>query len=82
MNVIPFPRRSAMNNPYDPSPREIFSFSDFFDQGGDVALDRRATELLPAALEMLELFPAAPVAEIIAYAAARLERTGFKIFNP
>jgi hypothetical protein len=48
----------------------------------DPDLDKRAKELLPAARETLAMFGGQPeaIADLLVYAAARLERVGFEMF--
>lgn len=74
MNVIEFPRR------HNAEPRKLESFADLTPT--DAALEQRAVELLPIVCETMARFPDAVIAEMLAYAAARLERVGFKMFRP
>lgn len=47
----------------------------------DPGLDSRANELLSEAEQVIKLFPSETVAEMLAYAAARLERFGYVTFK-
>jgi hypothetical protein len=59
--------------------REISNFADLATTDGTI--EERAEELMPVAFNMLLLFPPEAIAEMLAYAAARLERYGFKMLG-
>lgn len=46
----------------------------------DDDLDQRVSELLPTVFETAEIFGPVIIADMLAYAAARLERIGFEVF--
>ncbi|GLV24165.1 hypothetical protein [Sphingobium sp. TomTYG45] len=46
----------------------------------DDDLERRVEELMPTVLETAEIFGPVIIADMLAYAAARLERIGFEMF--
>lgn len=60
--------------------RQLHSFADL--APCDAELDQRAAALRPKASAILRQFPPEAVADMLAYAAARLERTGFQMFQP
>lgn len=74
MNVIPFLRRNEIA-----TPKQLHSFTDLV--CSDKELEARTAELLPQAFEAIDKFPAQAIAEMLAYSAARLERSGFKVFR-
>jgi hypothetical protein len=76
MKIIEFPCR---NRRADVGLRQIHSFADLVPT--DPAIDARAAELMPEALQTLKYFSAEEVAEMLTYSAARLERVGFKMFG-
>ena len=79
MSVIEFP---GHNRRWDGALlKRIESFADLVPT--DAALESRADELLPEAERCLAIFRDQPdaIAEMLAYAAARLERVGFKMFR-
>lgn len=69
MNVIRFPK----SRPLTPIDLGVAH--------GDESLDDRVQRLLPMAYETIDRFPADAIAEMLCYAAARLERTGFSMFG-
>jgi hypothetical protein len=69
MTVIQFPARGNTR-----------SMDDFLKQAPATAIDQRKDELMPRAREVMKQFPPEAIAVMLAYAAARLERTGFKMF--
>jgi hypothetical protein len=71
MTVINFPTKRSSE------PRKLESFADLTPT--DAALDDRAAALIPAAQETIARFPPDAIAEMLAYAAARLERVGFRM---
>ena len=75
MEIITFPGRAKATEP-----KQFYSFADLVPTDSD--LESRAAELLPRALETIDQFPPEAIAEMLAYAAARLERVGFKVFRP
>ena len=46
----------------------------------DDDLEQRVAELLPTVFETAEMFGSVIIADMLAYAAARLERIGFEVF--
>lgn len=72
-NVIEFPGRHR-----GPALKKIGSFADFTPT--DSSIDERANDLLAQAQETVSRFDSRAVAQMLAYAAARLERTGFNMF--
>lgn len=60
---------------------EIRSFKDF-GPPADPAIEARVQDFMPVAARVVRLFPDAEIAEMLAYAAARLERSGFDMFVP
>ncbi len=75
MAVIPLHPRKAASRPI----ARLTSFTDLVPC--DCELDERAADLLPRAQEAIDRFPPEAIADMIAYAAARLERVGFQMFR-
>jgi hypothetical protein len=76
MNVIQFPTLSRSD--LSLQDRKLTSMNDLCLT--DPSVDARAAELKDRALESMRIFPPEVIGEMLAYAAARLERTGFKMF--
>jgi hypothetical protein len=73
MSVIEFPKKMR-------DERSLSSFDDLVTTSPEI--DERAAELKSRALDTVHQFPPEAIAEVLAYAAARLERVGFKMFRP
>jgi hypothetical protein len=75
-NVIDFHTRKIIGK-RSAEIRRLRSMADLGEP--DPWVDKRAAQLMDDARAVVRMFPAEAVAEMIAYAAARLERTGFRM---